>query len=124
MVAGTELAATPLGNPIAASEIAELKFSPTVASTNEVLPPVIRFALSAFAVSVKVGTIAERLNACVCVIPPPDAFKVTVALEVTAVEATLRVNVLLPLPGDAMLLGTNLAATPFGNPLTEKAMAE
>jgi hypothetical protein len=39
-------------------------------------------------------------------------------------EATTSFKVLVPLPGDAMLLGVKLAVTPFGSPLTDKAMAD
>ncbi len=35
----------------------------------------------------------------------------------------MKVSVLLPLPGDAMLAGENAAVTPFGNPLIVRATA-
>ena len=51
---------------------------------------------------------------------------VTVRLEVpvAAVEAADTVNVLVPLPGAAMLVGARLAVTPAGAPLTDNAIAE
>ncbi len=42
---------------------------------------------------------------------------------VTALAAPVKVSVLLPLPGDAMLAGENAAVTPFGNPLIVRATA-
>ena len=50
---------------------------------------------------------------------------VTVIVQVPAAvpAATDSVKVLVPLPGDATLAGANLAVTPFGSVLTEKAMA-
>jgi hypothetical protein len=56
--------------------------------------------------------------------PPPVAVMVTMALPaVTALAAPVKVSVLLPLPGDAMLVGENTAVTPFGNPLIVSATA-
>jgi len=40
------------------------------------------------------------------------------------VETAVSVILLLPVPGEAMLVGENAAVTPFGNPLTETATAE
>jgi hypothetical protein len=50
---------------------------------------------------------------------------VTVSVEVpaAAVEAAFNVIVLLPLPGDAIDVGANVAVTPFGSPLTVSASA-
>ena len=50
---------------------------------------------------------------------------VTVRVEVPAIvpEAAVKVNLLLPLPGEAMLVGAKLAVTPFGSPPTDKAIA-
>ena len=42
---------------------------------------------------------------------------------VTALAAPVKVSVLLPLPGDAMLAGENTAVTPFGNPVIVRATA-
>jgi len=47
---------------------------------------------------------------------------VDVPLNVLA--ATVSVRVLPPFPGDAMLKGVNVAVTPFGNRLTDSAMAD
>lgn len=61
--------------------------------------------------------------ACVCVTPPSTAFTVSVALPTTAVDAAFSVRVLLPLP-EAMLVGANVAVTPFGSPVTVSATAD
>jgi len=47
-----------------------------------------------------------------------------VEVPAAAVEAAFSVNVLLPLPDAAMLVGAKLAVTPVGNPLIDKATAE
>ena len=39
-------------------------------------------------------------------------------------DATDIFRVLAPLPGDAILAGVKLAVTPFGNPLTDNAIAD
>ena len=39
-------------------------------------------------------------------------------------KAAARVNVLLPLPGAAMLVGERPAVTPLGSPLTDNATAD
>jgi len=56
--------------------------------------------------------------------PPPLAVIVAVAVvPETAVDAAFSVNVLLPVPGDAMLAGANVAVTPFGRPLITSVTA-
>jgi len=57
------------------------------------------------------------------VTPPPVAVTVRVEVPAPTVEAAERVNVLLPLPGDAMLVGAKLPLTPVGSPLIDKATA-
>ena len=47
-----------------------------------------------------------------------------VAEPAAALEAAVRVSVLWPLPGAAMLDGEKAAVTPLGNPVAENAMAE
>lgn len=64
-----------------------------------------------------------RLKVCVFVAPPPVAVTVSVEVFTAAVDATFRVRVLLPFPGEAMLVGAKLAVTPAGSPLTESASA-
>ena len=54
--------------------------------------------------------------------PPPDAVTVRFTVPLVAVDAALRVRVLRPLPGAAMLAGAKLAVTPFGRPLTDNVM--
>jgi len=58
------------------------------------------------------------------VTPPPVAVTVRVEAPAGAVEVADSVNVLLPLPGDAMLVGRKLAVTPLGTPLTDIEMAD
>jgi hypothetical protein len=53
------------------------------------------------------------------VTPPPAAVTVKVEVPATAVEAAVRVKVLLPL-----LVGAKLAVTPAGSPVIDNATAE
>ena len=47
------------------------------------------------------------------------------ALTLEAVpEATERVSVLLPVPGEAILVGEKLAVTPEGSPVADKDIAD
>jgi hypothetical protein len=55
--------------------------------------------------------------------PPPVAVMVSVNTPADVVEPTDSVKVLLPLPGDAMLVGAKRAVTPLGSPATARAMA-
>jgi predicted cation transporter len=47
-----------------------------------------------------------------------------VEVPAAAVEPAARVNLLLPLPGAAMLVGVKVAVTPAGTPLMYSATAE
>jgi hypothetical protein len=58
------------------------------------------------------------------VTPPPVAVTVKVEVPAAAVEAAARVKVLLPLPGDAILVGAKLAVTPAGTPVIDNATAK
>lgn len=49
---------------------------------------------------------------------------VTVWLPVAALVVALKVTVELPAPGAAIEVGLNVAVTPEGNPLAERAIAE
>jgi hypothetical protein len=71
------------------------------------------------------GKKTVRLMGWVLVTPPPPV-AVTVRLkEPGAVEeAAASVNVLVPVPGVAMLAGTKLAVTPFGSPLTDSSTCD
>lgn len=69
-------------------------------------------------------TARSRLNVCVFVVPPPDAVTVRVEVFTAAVDVAFKVKVLLPFPGDAMLVGTKFAVIPAGSPLTESAIAD
>ena len=52
----------------------------------------------------------------------PVSVKVVVPAAVP--DAAVSVNMLLPLPGEAMLVGAKLAVTPFGRPVTDNATAD
>ena len=56
--------------------------------------------------------------------PPPVAVTVRVEVPVLAVDAAFKVSVLVPLPGEAMLVGANAAVTPLGRPLTDIVIAD
>ena len=58
------------------------------------------------------------------VIPPPVAVTVRVDTTGAAAEDADNVNLLLPLPGAAMLDGAKVAVAPLGRPLTDNVMAE
>lgn len=58
------------------------------------------------------------------VMPPPVVVMVRVEVWAAAVEAAVSFSVLVPAPGDAMLVGAKVAVTPLGSPLMEKATAE
>jgi hypothetical protein len=60
----------------------------------------------------------------VIVTPPPVAVTVTLQEPAAVAEAAASVNVLLPLPGAAMLAGAKLAVTPVGSPLTDNTTAD
>ena len=56
--------------------------------------------------------------------PPPEAVTVMVEAFAAAVEPANSVNILVPAPGEAMLLGAKLAVMPVGSPTTDIATAE
>ena len=64
------------------------------------------------------------MRVCVFVTPPPVAVTVRLAVPEAALDLAVRVSVLLPFPGEEMLVGKNAAVTPLGNPLTDRATAE
>lgn len=125
MLAGENTAVTPFGNPVIARATAALKpFCPSVVNVRVAGVPAVSVLAVALGVRVNEGTATVKLMACVLVSPPPVAVTVTVVLPaVTAPAAPVKVNMLLPLPGDAMLAGENAAVTPFGNPVTVRATA-
>jgi hypothetical protein len=125
MLVGANFAVAPFGNPVTASVIADL--NPLIAlafKVSVVAPPDVTVALAAVAVSAKVGTTTVKLIVCVRVSPPPVPFKVSVETPASALEDALIVNVLVPLPGEAIVAGTRVAVTPFGCPLTESEIAD
>lgn len=56
--------------------------------------------------------------------PPPVAEMVKLEEPVVVEDAAVRVSLLAPLPGEAMLVGAKTAVTPLGKPVTESATAE
>jgi hypothetical protein len=58
------------------------------------------------------------------VTPPPAAVRVKVEFPGEALAVDVRFKVLLPLPGEAMLVGEKVAVTPEGSPLIDKATTE
>ena len=68
--------------------------------------------------------VTVRLMAWVLVTPPPVAVTVSVALVAVAVEDAVKVKVLAPPPGAAMLVGEKLAVTPLESPLIDNPTDE
>jgi hypothetical protein len=64
-----------------------------------------------------------RVTVTVLVTPPPVAVSVSLKAPTLAVDALVRVKVLAPLPGAAMVCGLKLAVTPLGAPDTDTASA-
>lgn len=125
ILVGENRAVTPLGSPASDSATAELNpFNRSVDTPICVAPPIFTVTVAAPKARVKLGAGTVRLSACVLVTPPPVAVTVTVPAPEVAAEAALSVSVLLPPPGEAMLVGENAAVTPFGNPVTDRATAE
>jgi hypothetical protein len=57
------------------------------------------------------------------VTPPPVAVTVRIEVPAAAVEAAANVKVLLPLPGEVILVGAKVAVTPVGSPLMDNVTA-
>lgn len=124
MVTGAKLAVTPLGTPLIDNATAEVKpLTRVVVNVTGIDPPGATAALVALDESVKVPKIV-RLTACVLVTPPPVAVMVKVKAPAGTVEPAASDNVLLPAPGEGMLVGANVAVTPAGAPPIESATAE
>ena len=122
MVAGEKLAVTPVGSPVIVNETAELKPGARAGgNVTGVEAPGVTLAPVVLEVRVKLeaGRTVRR-KARVLVVPPPTAAKVNVDSPAAAAELTARVNLLLPVPGAAMLAGARLAVTPLGTPLKDK----
>ena len=124
---GLKVAVTPVGRPLAESEIAELKPPATVVVTLEVLePPRATETEVGEAETVKLaetGAVTVSETVVVCVTPPPVPVTVMEYVPVAVVEATVRVKVEVPDPGAAIEVGLNAAVTPVGRPLADKATA-
>jgi hypothetical protein len=58
-----------------------------------------------------------------CVTPPPEALMVMLDVAATACAVAFKVSRLAPDPPET-LAGENVAVTPVGNPLAERATAE
>jgi hypothetical protein len=123
ILAGEKLAVTPFGTPLMDRATAELNaFTRAVVKVMDAVAPAVTLALLAPGVSVKLaGCEIVRLRVWVLVTPPPVAIMVRVELPAAADDAGDSVKVLLPFPGEAMLVGEKLADTPAGTPLMEKA---
>lgn len=120
ILAGTKIAVTPEGSPLTDMATEELNpFPPTLVKVTFTDPLRAKLTLVELAVSVKVP-VTVRLKFSSMVAPPPTAPSVRVEVPGVAVEATARVNVLLPLPGAAMLGWVKVAVTPLWSPLTDK----
>jgi hypothetical protein len=124
-LAGAKLAVTPFGSPLTVSVIADLNpLTPAVDAVMGIDPPRDTVTLVPPSVSVKFAPTMVRLSACVLVTPAPDPVTVRPNEPLNVPLAAVSVSVLLPLPGDAMLLGEKVAVTPFGSPLTESAIVD
>lgn len=125
-LAGEKVAVTPLGKPVRERATEEVKpFCPVAESVRDVEAPLAMVAVEELAVSEKLGAgETVRVSVRVFVTPAPVAEIVRVELPVLAVEAEVSVNLLVPLPGEAMLAGAKAAVTPLGKPVTEMAIAE
>ena len=124
MLVGTKLGATPLGSPLTDNAMAELNpVPPAVVTVIGIDPPRETPALLALSERVNVPR-TVRLRVRVLVTPPPVAVMVGVELLEDALAAAVRVKVVLPLPGEAMLVGAKVAVTPDGSPLMDNATAE
>lgn len=120
-----KVAATPVGAPDTESTTAELKpFEIAVDSVTGTEPPGATLGLAELAVNVKFGVNTVRFTVCVFVTPLPVAETVIGYTPGVGEEDAASVNLLLPLPGDAMLAGANVAVTPVGAPLAESVSAE
>ena len=125
MLAGEKLAVTPEGSPPTVSPTAdENPLDPVVFSVTVEEFPSFTVTLAELVPRASAGTVVVSLTACVCVMPPPVAFTTRLAVPLGTFEAALSVSVLVPLPGDAMLVGEKLALTPEGNPIAESVIAD
>ena len=124
MLVGAKLAVTPLGSPLADRATAELNpVPPAVVTVIGTDPLRATPALLALIESANVP-VTVRLKVWVLVTPPPAAVMVRLEFPAGALADAVNVKVLLPLPGEAMLVGAKEAVTPAGSPLTDKATAE
>jgi len=123
---GAKLAVTPAGSPLTDSATAD--WNPLSAAADRLIAveaPAVTVALVALGASVKLGGIATvTLTGWATRTPPPMAVTVRLKEPVAVPEAAASVNVLLPWPGAAMLVGAKLAVTPAGIPLTDNATGD
>jgi hypothetical protein len=121
MLTGAKLDLTPLGIPLIENATAELKpLTRVVVNVTGIDPPGATVALVALHESVKVPKIV-RLSVCVLLTPPPVAVTVSVKVPAGTVEPATSDKVLVPAPGEAILTGENVAVTPAGTPLIDRA---
>jgi hypothetical protein len=120
-VMAPNVAVTPAGRPETANATAALKlFTGTTAMVLVPLAPAARLTLAGAAESVKLAGAATVRAMVVLLATDPDV-PVTLTVETpgVAVAATLNVSVVLRV---AVVAGLNVAVTPAGNPVAEKAM--
>jgi hypothetical protein len=113
VVAGVKEAVTPLGNPDAVKlMLPPNPFAPVAVSVVVVVLPGVKLTLFGDAANVKLGTAIVRAIAVVLFKIPEVPVTVIVAVPPVAELAAVNVRVL-----DALvLLGLNVAVTPFGRP--------
>lgn len=126
--AGLKLAVTPVGNPDAASAIAELN-PPETAVVMVELPvlPCATDTAAGEAVSVYAGVpaaVTVSAMVAVCVNPPPVPVTVIVDAPAATVLGTVMVTADEPEPGAAIEVGLKAIVTPEGCPVALKATAE
>src|SRR5579862_2327465 len=106
MEPGAKVAVTPLGSPLTESATAELNpFTLAVVKVMGIDPPGATLAVVALEVSVMVGAGTVRLRFKVAMKFPAFAVIVRVEAPTTALELAVKVNVLCPDPGAAILVG-------------------
>ena len=121
-VAGENTAATPAGNPLTASETAELNPVSVAAmvSDAELLFATVKELALEVIPSEGTATISETV--AVCFVEPLVPVMINVTLPAVAFEAAVSFSVLAPVP--LTLAGVNAAVTPVGRPATVNATAE
>ena len=74
--------------------------------------------------SVNVDPTIVSVKDCVLVTPPPEAVIVSLVTLLRVPAVTFSAKVLVPLPGEAILVGAKVPVTPFGSPVTLSATGD